>query len=80
MKTKKTTKLICIAISIIMILALATGCGSSKSKGGKLDAIKKAGKIVICTDAAWAPFEYSQVRSHKRCVRLDLHLPGQRRG
>ncbi len=58
MKTKKTTKLICIAISIIMILALATGCGSSKSKGGKLDAIKKAGKIVICTDAAWAPFEY----------------------
>ena len=57
-KSKKITKLICISLAAVMMLALATACGSSKSSGGKLDAIKKAGKLVIATDAAWAPFEY----------------------
>jgi polar amino acid transport system substrate-binding protein len=44
-----------------MVLALtACGGGSSDSEegGGKLAEIQEKGKIVVCTDAAWAPFEY----------------------
>ena len=58
-------KMLIIALSMMMVLALAA-CGGSGSGdsgeaeegGGKLAAIQEAGKIVVCTDAAWAPFEY----------------------
>ncbi len=56
-------KMLIIALSMMMILALAA-CGGSSSGGdaeeggGKLAAIQENGKIVVCTDAAWAPFEY----------------------
>ena len=58
-------KMLVIALSMMMVLALAA-CGGSGSGdsgeaeegGGKLAAIQEAGKIVVCTDAAWAPFEY----------------------
>ena len=53
-------KAMIIALSMMMVLALAAcgGGGSSSEEGGKLAAIQEAGKIVVCTDAAWAPFEY----------------------
>ena len=45
-----------------MVIALAA-CGGGDSAepeegGGKLAEIQEKGKIVMCTDAAWAPFEY----------------------
>ena len=61
--SKTIRKMIIIALSAVMVLALAAcGGGSSDSsadgEGGKLAAIQEKGKIVVCTDAAWAPFEY----------------------
>lgn len=60
--SKTIKKMMMIALSAVMVLALAA-CGggsgsSSDSEGGKLAAIQEKGKIVVCTDAAWAPFEY----------------------
>ncbi|MBR3330198.1 MAG: transporter substrate-binding domain-containing protein [Mogibacterium sp.] len=57
--SKAIKKMMMIALSAVMVLALAAcGGGSSDSEGGKLAAIQEKGKIVVCTDAAWAPFEY----------------------
>mgnify|MGYP002625977469 CR=1 FL=1 len=61
MKNSTMKKLFVIALSMIMTLALAAcgGSGSSDSEeGGKVAEIQEKGKIVMCTDAAWAPFEY----------------------
>ena len=59
---KTIKRMMMIVLSAVMVLALAA-CGggsgsSSDSEGGKLAAIQEKGKIVVCTDAAWAPFEY----------------------
>ena len=56
-------KVLMIALSMMMVISLAacgggSGSGDSSEGGGKLAAIQEAGKIVVCTDAAWAPFEY----------------------
>ena len=54
-------KLMMIMLSAMMVIALAAcggGSDSSDSDGGKLAEIQEKGKIVMCTDAAWAPFEY----------------------
>ncbi|MBP3896829.1 MAG: transporter substrate-binding domain-containing protein [Mogibacterium sp.] len=55
-------KMLIIALSMMMVLALAacggSGSGDSEEGGGKLAEIQEKGKIVVCTDAAWAPFEY----------------------
>ena len=58
--SKKVKKMMMIVLSAVMVLALAAcgGGSSSDSEGGKLAAIQEKGKIVVCTDAAWAPFEY----------------------
>ena len=53
-------KIMAIMMAMMMALALAAcggGSGSSE-EGGKLAEIQEKGKIVVCTDAAWAPFEY----------------------
>lgn len=55
-------KIMAVMMAMMMALALAAcggGSGGEESEtGGKLAAIQEAGKIVVCTDAAWAPFEY----------------------
>jgi polar amino acid transport system substrate-binding protein len=55
-------KMLIIALSMMMVLALAacggSGSGDAEEGGGKLAEIQEKGKIVVCTDAAWAPFEY----------------------
>jgi polar amino acid transport system substrate-binding protein len=60
MKNNTLKKMLIIALSAIMVFALAAcgGSGSSDSEGGKLAEIQEKGKVVMCTDAAWAPFEY----------------------
>ena len=66
MKTNAIKKMLIVMLSAIMVIALAacgggSGSGDSGSDsegGGKLAEIQEEGKIVMCTDAAWAPFEY----------------------
>lgn len=55
-------KIMAVMMAMMMALALAAcgggGDNEESETGGKLAAIQEAGKIVVCTDAAWAPFEY----------------------
>lgn len=48
-------KLIALVLALLMIATLFTGCGKSYNT---VDDIKKAGKIVMLTEAGFAPFEY----------------------
>ena len=62
MKNNTIKKMLIIMLSAVMVIALAA-CGGGDSAepeegGGKLAEIQEKGKIVMCTDAAWAPFEY----------------------
>lgn len=57
---KKTLTLI---IVVALIAALLVACAApapagSEAASGKVDAIKKAGKLVMLTNAAFAPYEY----------------------
>ena len=61
MKKSITKKVLALLMAISMVLAFTAcggGGGSSDAEGGKLAEIQEKGKLVICTDAAWAPFEY----------------------
>lgn len=51
-------KIMAVVMALTMALALAACGGGSSEEGGKLAAIQESGKLVVCTDAAWAPFEY----------------------
>lgn len=53
---KNLKKLVAAALAVLTLTAALSGCGGSKSK--TVEDIKKAGKLVMATDAAWAPFEY----------------------
>ena len=44
-----------LAVALVLMMALTSTFAVAE---GKLEAIQAAGKLVICTDAAWAPFEY----------------------
>ena len=51
-------KMSAILLAGTMVISLAACGGSAKKDSGKLAEIKEKGKVVMCTDAAWAPFEY----------------------
>ena len=68
-------KILVVTLAVIMVLALtACGGGSSDSEegGGKLAAIQEAGKLVVCTDAAWAPFEYIGANGEVTGVDIEI--------
>ncbi len=53
-------KLLSIILIFTLLFTLAS-CGEKKqdnAAASKLDAIKAKGKLIVATDAAWAPFEY----------------------
>ena len=67
MKSTNIKKALILILSVMMVIALAAcgggssdaGAGDAEAEGGgKLAEIQEKGKIVVCTDAAWAPFEY----------------------
>lgn len=63
MKNTTLKKIAMIMLSVVMVISLAA-CGGGETaepenaEGSMLAKISEAGKIVVCTDAAWAPFEY----------------------
>ena len=72
-------KMLVIMLSAMMVFALAA-CGGGSSEetaeaeggGGKLAEIQEKGKIVVCTDAAWAPFEYIGANGEVTGVDIEL--------
>lgn len=82
MKKSLLKKITVCALSAIMVFSLAAcGGGSSSSSsgsdegnegGGKLAAIQEAGKLVVCTDAAWAPFEYIGANGEPTGVDIEI--------
>lgn len=54
---KKINKFLLIMLSALMVFALAS-CGSTASDLQSVEAIKKAGKLVVYTNAEFPPFEY----------------------
>ncbi|MDR2358129.1 MAG: transporter substrate-binding domain-containing protein, partial [Oscillospiraceae bacterium] len=64
-----------LALTLISALALtAASCGGSDGGGGsgKLEEIKKAGKLVVYTDPNFAPFEY--IGDDETIVGVDIAL------
>ena len=64
-------------LALIMVLALVScgggsGSGDAEEGGGKLAAIQEKGKIVVCTDAAWAPFEYIGANGEVTGVDIEI--------
>lgn len=53
---KNLKKIAAAALAMLTLTTTLAGCGGSKGK--TVEDIKKAGKLVMATDAAWAPFEY----------------------
>ena len=47
-------KIIAMILAAMMVLSMT----AAVAEGGKLAEIQAKGKMTICTDAAWAPFEY----------------------
>ena len=50
-------KIIAMALSVLMVVAVFSGCGSAVDRQS-VDAIKKSGKLIMNTNAEFAPFEY----------------------
>ena len=70
-------KMLVIMLSAMMVFALAACGGGGESAepeehGGKLAEIQEKGKIVVCTDAAWAPFEYIGANGEVTGVDIEL--------
>ena len=45
-------------IALILVAMMTLSMTAAFAEGGKLAEIQAKGKMTICTDAAWAPFEY----------------------
>ncbi len=51
-------KIIAIMLMLILSVAVFAGCSKSAAELQSVDAIKESGKLVVYTNAAFAPFEY----------------------
>jgi len=82
-KIKKTVLAMLVSIFAIVLAACSGGGGSSSGgageggaaddgPGGKLGEILEKGKLVICTDPAWAPFEYIGANGEPVGVDIDI--------
>lgn len=69
---KNLKKVMALTLGMAMMAATLAGCGSSADKGKTVDDIKKAGKLVMATDAAWAPFEYIDASDEPVGSDIDL--------
>lgn len=49
-------KILAVILSLILVIGIPMSCCAAQTS--KLEAIQKAGKIILATDACWAPFEY----------------------
>ncbi len=66
---KNFKKTIALLLAVCMLVSLFTACSK---KAGKVEAIKKAGKFVMLTNAAFAPFEYLGADNKPAGVDVDI--------
>lgn len=64
-------KLIAIVLCVMMAAVALTGCSSQSENRQSVDAIKKAGKIIMATNAEFPPYEY---RSEGNVVGVDIDI------
>lgn len=72
MKKNTFKKIMTMMLAACMLVSLSACGGGGEEEQSKLDAIKEAGKLVICTDAAWAPFEYIGADGEVTGVDIDI--------
>lgn len=53
-------KTIACALTLAMSLGLCTGFTAMAEEQSALDRVMESGKLIVATDAAWAPFEYME--------------------
>lgn len=63
-------KIIAVILSVCMLVCVATGCGSAADLQN-VDAIKKAGELVVYTNSGFAPYEYP---SNGKVVGVDMDI------
>ena len=61
-------KIIAMILAAMMVLSMT----AAVAEGGKLAEIQAKGKLTVCTDAAWAPFEY--IGANGEVTGADLEL------
>ena len=64
-------KLIAVVLCVMMAAVSLTGCSSQSENRQSVDAIKKAGKIIMATNAEFPPYEY---RSEGNVVGVDIDI------
>lgn len=64
-------KFLSVVLVAVMAMSLLAGCGG-KNSDSKLEQIQKRGKLIMATDAAWAPFEY--IDASEKPVGSDIDL------
>ncbi len=69
---KKSSALV--AVILLLAMSVLTACSSSSSGGGdgSLDRVKKAGKLVICVDDAYAPMEFHDEKGNLVGFDVDM--------
>src|SRR5574344_307613 len=73
---KKMKKLVVFALIALLSLAMVFAAGSSeKSEMNKLDKIKAAGKLIVGTEAQYAPYEFKDANAN--FVGCDIWLAQQ---
>lgn len=63
-------KIFAVILSVCMLACVATGCGSAADRQN-VDAIKKAGELVVYTNSGFAPYEYP---SNGSVVGVDMEI------
>ena len=78
-KMKKASKITALVLSLLMLVSLFSGCGGSKpaetassGDGPVLAKIKAAGKLVVGTEAQYAPYEFKDLDAN--FVGCDMFL------
>ncbi|MGN0484600.1 MAG: transporter substrate-binding domain-containing protein [Lachnospiraceae bacterium] len=80
---KKMKKLVSVLLFLVCFANLAMGCGSSTEKqesavssaageGGKVDAIKAAGKLVVGTASGYPPYEFVSMENNGEVIGIDV--------
>lgn len=70
----KSKKLICVILTVMMIFSI-TACGKKSASEGSVEKIKERGKLLVGTEAQYAPYEFKDLDAN--FVGADIWLAQQ---